>query len=82
MAAGRVASFGDVADWGVDWATGRTDAPEPCGTAPYPWFGGSGVPPDGAFHVCLDKNPRDDGTERVEVKIKSNRAFAMWVVAC
>lgn len=69
-----------ASDWGADWVTGRTDPPEPCGSDPYPWVTNSGSPPDGAYHVCVDRNPRADGTERVEVKIKSNRAFAMWVV--
>jgi len=75
-----VDAAGNVVDAGFDWVTGRTDPPEPCGSDPYPWVSSSGSPPDGAFHVCLERNPGDDGSERVEVKVKSNRAFAMWVV--
>jgi hypothetical protein len=70
----------EAVDSGFDWLTGRTDPPQPCETAGYEWVTSSGAPPDGAFHVCISPNPRPDGTERVEVKIKSNRAFAMWVV--
>jgi hypothetical protein len=79
-AGNAVDAAGNIIDSGFDWVTGRTDAPQPCGSDPYPWVASSGAPPDGAFHVCLEQNPRADGTERVEVKIKSNRAFAMWVV--
>lgn len=75
-----VDAAGAVIDSGVDWLTGRTDAPKPCGRDPYPWVTSSGAPPDGAFHVCLDMNPTPDGTERVEVKVKSNRSVAMWIV--
>lgn len=75
-----VDAAGNVIDAGVDWVTGRTDPPETCGSDPYSWVATAGSPPDGAFHVCLDQNPTDGGSERVEVKIKSNRSFAMWVV--
>ena len=70
---------GDIVEGGANWLTGRTSPPEPCGSDPYEWVATSGSPADGAFHVCVEQNPADDGTERIEVKIKSNRAFAMWV---
>ena len=76
-----VGAAGDAADTVTDWVTGRTDPPEDCsGADPYPWVSMIGPPGDGAFHICTNANPADDGTERVEVKIKSNRAVAMWVV--
>ena len=75
-----VDAVGKVVGDGLNWIVGRTSQPEPCGSDPYPWVTSSGSPPDGAFHVCLEQNPTEDGSERVDVKIKSNRAFAMWVV--
>lgn len=70
---------GEWLDSGFDYLSGRTDPPEPCGTEPYGWAVSAGSPPDGSFHGCLNDNPKSDGTERVEVKIKSNRDMAMWI---
>lgn len=73
--------FGSAVDGAADWATGRTDPPE-CrdDIAAYPWVAANNNPPaDGAYHVCVQTNPAVDGTERVEIKLKSNRSTAMWV---
>ena len=72
---------GGAIDSGWDWLTGRTDPPENCSTEPpYEWVAGTGAPPDGAYHVCYSENRPANGSERVEVRIKSNRALAMWVI--
>lgn len=69
-----------IIDDGLDWLTGRTDPPDPCGTSSYDWVATTGSPPDGAFHFCEKQNPSGNGFERVEFEIKSNRSFAMWIV--
>lgn len=66
-------------DSAFDWLSGRSDEPDNCTHEPYGWVAASGAPADGSFHVCERANPRDDGTERVEVVIKSNRSMAMWI---
>lgn len=64
-----------------DWLTGRTDPPADCETDPYGWVADQAAgPADGSFHACIRANPSPEtGTERVEVKIKSNRSMAMWI---
>ena len=62
-----------------DWVTGRTDPPTDCETDPYGWVAAGSPPADGSFHACVRANPDSNGGERVEVKIKSNRAMAMWI---
>ncbi len=59
-------------DFVADWVTGRTDPPECRNDAP----GWATVTTSEAasVHVCTQSNPAEDGTERVEVFIKSNRS--------
>ena len=71
---------GDWIDSAADWLTGRTDPPTDCQADTYPWVasGSVGVA-NGTIHACTRSNPRADGTERVEIKIKSNRNVYQWV---
>lgn len=64
----------EAVDAAADWVSGRTDPPVCAGEVPS-WASGSGLFADGTFHVCLGANPDPyDGTERVEVRLRSNRA--------
>ena len=75
-----VNAVGGVADSIFDWAVGRTDPPPDCTPDdPYPWVSAGGTVATGAVHACALRNPRPDGTERVEIKIKSNRTYYQWV---
>jgi hypothetical protein len=60
----------------ADWMTGRTDPP-PCGDAP-PWARVQ-TSELSSVHVCLQANPADDGTERAELFVKSNRNTAQLI---
>lgn len=51
-----------------------------CEDKTYEWAAEGNAPVSGAFHACLRRNPLPDGSERVEVKIKSNRSVAQWLV--
>ena len=64
-------------DFLADWVTGRTDPP-PCEESPPDWASVSTVEAS-ALHVCLQSNPADDGAERVELFLKSNRATMQLV---
>jgi hypothetical protein len=64
-------------DFLADWVTGRTDPP-PCEESPPDWASVSTIEAS-ALHVCLQSNPADDGAERVELFLKSNRATMQLV---
>lgn len=59
-------------DFMADWVTGRTDPPE-CNNDPPEWATVT-MSEAASIHVCAKSNLREDGTERVEVFIKSNRS--------
>lgn len=78
----RIPGWFDPAEWldsTSDWVTGRTDPPADCENDPYGWVAAGSAPADGSFHACVRSNPDGSGSERVEVKIKSNRNMAMWI---
>lgn len=64
-------------DWVADWVTGRTDPPA-CDPNPPTWASVATVDAD-SLHTCLQTNPADDGAERVELYLKSNRATMQLV---
>ena len=59
-------------DFMSDWVTGRTDPPQ-CNNDPPAWATVT-ASEAASIHVCMQSNLREDGTERVEVFIKSNRS--------
>ncbi|MCU1498000.1 MAG: hypothetical protein JWM47_1953 [Acidimicrobiales bacterium] len=64
-------------DFVADYVSGRTDPPA-CTDDPPSWAA-SGAKELSSVHVCLKANPADDGTERVEVYLKSNRHTAQFI---
>lgn len=64
-------------DFAADWVTGRTDPPA-CGDDPPDWASVATLELS-SFHVCSQSNTRGDGTERVEIYIKSNRSTMQTV---
>ena len=63
---------GGAVDFIADWVTGRSDPPR-CNNEAPDW-GSVTVVEAASLHVCVQANARSDGTERVEVFIKSNRS--------
>lgn len=61
----------EIGDSAADYVTGRTDPP-PCGTSPV-WAGEPRLTELSSVHVCVQENDADDGTERAEILLKSNR---------
>ena len=61
----------EVGDSAADYVTGRTDPP-PCGTPPV-WAGEPRLTELSSVHVCVQSNDADNGTERVELLLRSNR---------
>lgn len=67
-----IRAVGGAIDFVADWVTGRTDPPS-CRNDSPSWLADAGSETP-SLHVCFQSNTRDDGTERVEVFIKSNRS--------
>lgn len=64
-------------DFVTDFVTGRTDPPG-CADNPPGWASLS-VNEVSSSHVCAQSNPADDGAERFELFLKSNRRTAQLV---
>lgn len=61
----------EAIDFAVDWVTGRTDPPECLSEGPF-WSTYQRIELN-QVHVCRQANLRDDGVERAEILLKSNR---------
>lgn len=64
-------------DFVADFVSGRTDPPA-CGNNPPAW--GAITPHEASsVHVCGQANPAEDGAERIELFLKSNRRTAQII---